>query len=362
MKILFLANHYLVLFNFRKELINFFIEKGHQVFISCPNHPNIRYFIDKGATFIETNFNRRKINVFDELKLVSFYKKLFHELKPDYILSFTIKPNIFGAIAAKKLKIKFIPNITGLGNSFLGNFILRYFFIQLYKYAFRNIHHIFFQNSSDHSFFCKFKIIQKRTSNTILPGSGVNLKEFDFHKMPMRKRNNFLFSSRIMKQKGIDLYLKAAEEIKKIYPEVKFTVIGFCEEDYSKKLLRMTKMGLIDYKGFQTHVKQFYIESDCLVFPSYYPEGISNVLLEAASIGRPLITTDLPGCKETCIDSYNGFLIRPRSVESLIKAIRRFLELKDETISQMGENSRKLVEKNFSRDKIISEYSRIVEF
>jgi glycosyltransferase involved in cell wall biosynthesis len=360
-KVLFLANNYLVLFNFRKELILKFLNDGNEVFISCPEHPNISFFTNKGIKFIKTNFSRRTINILNEIKLLFFYKKIFKYLNPDYVFSFTIKPNILGGIASKNLKLKFVPNITGLGNSFLSNFIYKFLAIILYKYSFSKIHHIFFQNKSNYNFFLTNQIIKSNTNFTLLPGSGVNLHEFKYQPLENTKTIRFLYCSRIMKEKGIDFFIEAATILKNKYSNLEFKVVGFCEEDYTKILNRHSTNNVLTYEGFQENVYKYYVWSSCLVFPSYYPEGISNVLLEAAAVGRALITTDHPGCKETVINGFNGYLIKPMSLSELLTAMIKFIELSSFEKIKLGQNSREYVSQNFSRNIVINEYAKIIQ-
>ena len=360
MKILFLANSFLVLHKFRKELIIKLVEDGHDVYISCPKDPKISFFTDLGIKFIQTELKRRNFNILKEIKLINFYKKIFKNIKPNFVFSYTIKPNILGAIASKNFDLKFIPNITGLGNSFFGIFILEILATALYKFAFKNIHHIFFQNKSNYDFFIKREIISSNLPSTILPGSGVNLNDFPYKKMNLDSSIKFLFAARIMKAKGIDIFLKASKIIKKSYPNVQFMVAGFCEDNYQKVLLKYQNEGIIKYYGYQDKICLFYESCTCLVFPSYYPEGLSNVLLEAAAVGRPLISTNLPGCKEAIIDEYNGFIIEPKNVTNLVNALEKFIGLSNEAKLLMGENSHRFISKSFSRNLIIDEYVKII--
>jgi galacturonosyltransferase len=361
MKILFLSNSFLVLHKFRKELIIKLLEDGHDIYISCPMDPKISFFTDLGIKFIQTELKRRNFNIIKEIKLINFYKKIFENIKPNFVFSYTIKPNILGGIASKNFDLKFIPNITGLGNSFFGIFILEILATALYKFAFRNVHHVFFQNKSNYDFFIKKRIISSNFPSTILPGSGVNLYDFPYKKMNLDSTIKFLFASRIMKAKGIDIFLKASKIIKKSYPNVQFMVAGFCEDDYQKLLQEYQNKGIIIYEGFQENILPLYEWCNCLVFPSFYPEGLANVLLEAGSVGRPLICTNLPGCNEAVKNGFNGFVIEPKNVDKLVETMDKFINLSKQEKLLMGENSHRFISKSFSRQLIIDEYVKILK-
>ncbi len=348
MKILLLGNSDLVLFNFRKELILALIEKGHNVIISCPKGKNIKYLEDIGCKFISWKVNRHSINPINEL--LSFFSlgRIIKKEKPNFILSFTIKPNIYSGIFSGLFKIQHIPNITGLGLVFSKRSMLRAFIIRLYKFSFLYSKAIFLQNQNDFNLFKHLNILPNKL--VLLPGSGVNIDEFRFFEYPSEKNGiKFLYSGRIMREKGFDLFLEASRILKLKYSNLSFIVCGFPEESYKKVLEVSINNYSIDYRGNLHDVKPVLKEVHCIIQPSFYPEGISNVILEAASMGRPVITSTNPGCKEAVIDNQTGFIFQSMDLNDFINKIERFIKLDTQTKNNFSFNARKYIINNYNR-------------
>lgn len=352
--ILFLVNHDVVIYNFRLEIVERFIHDGHTVHISSPYGERIDDLVSIGAIFHEINMDRHGMNPKDELRILGEYKKLMREVKPDICFGFTIKPNIYGAIAARKYNIPFVANITGLGTAVENPGIAQIISIVLYKFAFRKIQRVFFQNEENRKFFVEHNIAVK--AHAMLPGSGVNLNRFPQKPYPNDQVVKFAFISRIMKEKGIDQYLEAAEEIKKRHNNVEFHVCGFCEPEYDGTLQEKDRDGVVIYHGMIRNVADFMSRMHCIVHPTYYPEGLSNVLLEACATGRPIITTDRPGCREVVDDNRNGYMIPQKNSAELVMAIEKFLRLSLKQKEQMGKNARAKVEKEFDRQIVVNRY------
>lgn len=360
-RILFLVNHDLVIYNFRKELVKELLDQGYDVYISSPYGEKIDILIDWGCKFIPIELERHGKNPIDELKLLKKYKKLIKEIKPLCVLTYTIKPNIFGAIASKKYNIPCLANITGLGTAVEKKSFLQLVTVSLYKYAFKNIHTVFFQNQENMNFFTNKKI-SSQSNYVLLPGSGVNLTEFEYVDYPdYDEKIRFVFISRIMKEKGIDLYLEAAKELSKKNPNVEFHVCGFCEENYEAKLKEYQDLDFIIYHGMVTDIKSILSKMDCTVHPTYYPEGLSNVLLESSAIGRPIITTDRSGCREVIDNGKNGYLISENNQKELIESLEKFISISKKEKIVMGKNGRRHVEKKFNRNIVIREYIERIE-
>ncbi|MDT2811546.1 glycosyltransferase family 4 protein [Vagococcus lutrae] len=359
-KILILVNHDLVIYNFRKELVEKLISEGFEVYVSSPNGKRIPELVDMGCKFIETNVNRHGKRPLEEIKLIRFYKKIMKEIQPLCVLTYTIKPNIYGAIAAKKYNIPCIANITGLGTAVEYKSITQALTVNLYKYAFRDIHTVFFQNQDNMNFFIDNSISNSKRYE-LLPGSGVNLEEFSLLEYPKSDVIKFVFISRIMKEKGIDLYLEAAKIIKASHPKTEFHICGFCEDDYEEKLSEFEKLGYIKYHGMVTNIKEVLEYIHCTVHPSYYPEGISNVLLESSASGRPIITTDRSGCREVINNELNGYLVPEKNTKKLIEAIENFIKLDQRKRIKMGLEGRKFVEKNYNREIIVNTYLKKIK-
>lgn len=353
-RVLFLVNHDVVIYNFRLELVEELIKMGHEVVISCPNGERINDLVKLGAKYIETKINRHSVNPFVDYSLLRHYKRIIKNEKPDIIFSYTIKPNIFGSIAAHHYCVPFVANITGLGTALENQGIRQKLLVLMYRKAFRNIQTVFFQNSDNQLFFEKHKIALGK--HKLLPGSGVNLGRFSIQKYPTDGTLVFVFVGRIMKEKGIDYFLETAKYIKSKYKNCEFHVFGFIEKEYQGKLNEYAANGIVQYHGMVRNMFDVYGMAHCLVFPSFYPEGISNVLLEAASSGRPAITTDRPGCRETVDDNATGFIVPIKNQDALNDAVERFLLLPYSAKMQMGIAARKKVEKEFDRNIIVKKY------
>lgn len=357
-RILILVNHDVVIYNFRLELVERFLNEGFEVHISSPYGERIDDLKKLGAIYHEIIINRHGINPIKEKKILTSYNKLYREIKPDIILGYTIKPNIYGALVAQKYHIPFVANITGLGTAVENAGVKQKIFIMLYKLAFRKIQRVFFQNEENRQFFVKHRIALNK--HAMLPGSGVNLSRFTVSEYPKDNIVRFLFVSRIMKEKGIDQYLNAAEVIKNKYPNTEFHICGFCEAEYDGKLNEYDERKIVIYHGMIRDVATFLQNIHCVVHPTYYPEGISNVLLEACASGRPIITTDRSGCREVVEDGINGYKVPQKNSEQLIEAIERFLQLSYDEKRQMGLNARQTVEKQFDRQIVVEAYMREV--
>lgn len=352
-KILILANNDIGLYKFRKELIEELV-KDNEVFISLPGGEFVKDLVNIGCIFINTKINRRSTNPFADLKLMVDYKKIFREVKPDVVLSYTIKPNIYGGIICRITKTPYISNITGLGTALENSGFLQNVTILLYKLALKKARCVFFQNRENADFMNRKSII--RGKQRIIPGSGVNLDCFKILDYPNDKNTNFLFISRIMKEKGIEQYIETAKYISKKYPFTRFHVCGFCEEDYEEILEDLQKRGIIIYHGMVRDVREVLKETHCTIHPSYYPEGMSNVLLESAACGRPIITTNRSGCKEIVDDGINGYLVEQMNTQDLIEKVEKFINLSFDEKMQMGLAGRSKVEKEFDRQIVINAY------
>ena len=357
-KILFLVNHDIVIYNFRLEIVERFIADGHEVHISSPYGARIDDLVALGAKYHAIKMERHGMNPLKELRILSEYKKLMKEVRPDIVLGFTIKPNIYGAIAARKLHIPFVANITGLGTAVEKPGIAQKISILLYKYAFRDIKRVFFQNTENRQFFIDHDIAAE--VHDLLPGSGVNLERYSYKEYPQDGTIKFAFISRIMKEKGVDQYLEAAEIIKNNHENVEFHVCGFCEEEYNGRLQELDENGTVIYHGMIRDVAGFMSKMHCIIHPTYYPEGISNVLLEACATGRPIITTDRSGCREVVDDGSNGYMIPQRDSQALIEAIEKFMLLPWEDKKQLGLCARRRVEKEFDRQIVVERYVKEV--
>lgn len=350
-KILILANNDVGLYKFRKELIQE-ISKENEVYISLPYGELVEPLVDMGCQFIDTPVDRRGINPITDLKLLKTYFHMLKKIKPDSIVTYTIKPNIYGGLTARLQHREYVINITGLGTTFQNNGLLKKFIVFLYKIALKNVKIVFFENKGNKNIFVKEKIINEERTYT-LNGAGVNLEEYPMTDYPNEKEKiRFLFIGRIMKEKGIDELLFVARNIRKEYPNVQFDIVGPMEDNYKDIIDRNINDGIINYYGYQKDVKPFIKQCHCFVLPSYH-EGMANTLLECASMGRPLITSNIHGCLEAINE--NGYLVNVKDANDLYKKMKQFIELDYESKRQMGINSRKHIEEVFDKRKVVDE-------
>lgn len=358
-KVVILSNHHAYTYNFRKEIIQRLIEEHYKVYVVLPYGEKVELLKEMGCEFIDLPLDRRGMNPITDLKLLMNYHKIIKQIKPDAVLSYTVKPNIYGGIVCRLLNIPFFPNVTGLGSAVENESLIQKVLVQMYRFAYKKASCIFFQNDENQQFFQKKKLAI--TNSRIIPGSGVNTKYFSLIPYPADKEIEFVFISRIMKEKGIDQYLEAAEFIKSKYPFTKFHVLGFCEEDYEKKLQELHDKGIIHYHGMQSDVRGFHKISHCTIHPTYYPEGMSNVLLESAASGRPVITTNRSGCKEIVDEGISGYIVEQQNSQDLIEKIEKFIALSYGDKMKMGLAGRKKIEDEFDRQLVVDAYIEEVQ-
>lgn len=352
--ILILTNSINGLYSFRFELISELLAARYKVIVSAPNHKQKSCFKNKGIKFINADISRRGISMFKDFQLFLNYVHLIKNYKPDVILTYTIKPNIYGGFAARLTKTPYITNITGLGTAVENKGLLQFITTRLYKFALKKAYTIFFQNQENMDFMLDKNI--KGKSHVLIPGSGVNVNHFNYIDYPCDKELHFLFIGRVMKAKGIDYYLEAAKVIKEKYPNTFFHILGSYEDDYKDILENYETKGYIKCHGRVDDVREFHKIAHATIHPTYYPEGMSNVLLESASSGRPIIASNRSGCKEIIEDGSNGFLVEPKNQEDLINKIDKFINLTHEEKKQMGIKGREKVVNEFDRNIVINAY------
>ncbi len=360
-KILFLGNSRLTVFGFRKEIVQTLVEDGCEVWTSFPNGPfgngedeALKY----GCHFVETHIDRRGKNPLKDLSLIAEYYRLMKHVKPGIVFAFTVKPDVYAGLVCRILRVPYVLNITGLGKALAEGGLLSKLTGFLYKLASSRAQKVFFQNATDKGYFDTHNIKYKDCE--ILPGSGVNLNEFTPLSYPEGDATKFIYIARVMKAKGIEEYFQAAHEIKKEYPNTEFHICGYCEEDYKEEIKKRVEAGDIIYHGLVDDVKEYEKDCHCVVLPSFHPEGISNVLLEAAACGRPIITTDHPGCRETVDDGVTGFLVRKQDSDDLIKKMKSFINLPLDDKKKMGLAGRAKVAKEFDRNIVVNAYCQEV--
>lgn len=354
MKIALIGNADSTIGIYRYELLQRLIENNHDVSVITPDGKYVEDMVSMGCKHYVADVDRHGTNPIKDFKLIIKYYKLLKQTRPDIVFSYTIKPNIYGAIACRMLKIPIVTNVTGLGTAVENKGWKQKITLLLYKVSFRKVKTIFFQNEENMQFFRDRKLYVEK--HKLLPGSGVNLERFALVEYPKCEEINFVFISRLMKEKGIDQYLEAAEYITKKYPNTRFHICGFCEKEYESKLAALSNNKAIIYHGMVKDMTTILPQMNCTVHPTYYPEGLSNVLLESLATGRPIITTDRAGCREVVDDGVNGFIVKQQDSDDLIKKIEKFLSLSREEQKQMGLNGRAKVEKEFDRKIVINKY------
>lgn len=359
MKILILANCDVGLLSFRQELIEALIQRGHDITVSLPPGNRLAEIKELGCSVDLAAINRRGTNPIVDFKLFRYYEKLLERLKPDVALTYTIKPNIYGGLACEMKGIPYIVNVTGLGSAVEKPGILQRITINLYRLAMRKANCIFFQNKGNKALF-ECKNINCK-AHRLIPGSGANLKKFAVAPYPLVGPVKFLYISRIMKEKGIEEYFAAARHFRSMRKDVEFHILGACEEDYATQLASLAKEEIVVYHGQQKDVRPYLAEAGCLIHPTFYPEGMSNVVLEAASTGRPVITTRRHGCMEAVNDGETGFLFAERDTNGLLDAIDKFLALTVEQRAEMGRKARLKMEKEFDRNIVVNAYLEEIE-
>lgn len=353
MKILILANHYNTLRIFRRELIKKLAE-SHDVVLSIPecSEENKRILESYGTRVVFTAMDRRGTNPLKDISLLREYKKLIKTEKADKVIAYTIKCNVYGGFACKSLGVAHYANVTGLGSAFQTEGLMRKLVSFLYKYSLNKSKRVFFENEGNRSTLVNRKIVH-REQTFVLNGAGVNLDEFEAAPYPDDKDNiNFLFIGRIMKEKGVDEYFRVIKRVKAEFSNVKFTFIGWYEDNYESTVRDMEKEGLLEFHGFQANVKPFIAAAHCIVHPSWH-EGMSNTLLESAAMCRPLITSNIHGCKEAVEDGVNGFLTELKNEESIYDAICRFSKLDKQERINMGLRGRELMKARFDKNIIV---------
>lgn len=357
-KVLIVGNDSGSIFGFRKELIETLV-KENQVYVAAKLFRAVEKLKELGCILIDVDCDARGTNPLNDMKLVSEYKKILREIKPDIVLTYTIKPNVYAGMACAAMDVPYVANISGLGRAVENGGILQKITLPLYRRGLRKAQKVFFQNTENREFMLKHRIVMRNYD--LLPGSGVNLEKFALLDYPEDETVNFVYMARLMKEKGIDQYIDAAKYIRAKYPYTAFHAFGASGEEYRKIAEKLCDEGILTYHGHTSDVISAYRFASCVVHPTFYPEGMSNVLLESCASGRPIITTDRAGCREIVDDGVNGFVVKQRSSEDLIEKIERFLSLSIAQRRQMGIEGRKKVEREFDRNVVIGKYMQEIE-
>lgn len=357
-RVLLIGNNDGGLYKFRYELIQLLLNQKYEVFISTPYGEYIPILKKMGCQYIELEYNRAGKNLLKEIRLLVAYYHFIKKKKFDVVLLYTIKPTLYAGFICRLKKIPYIVNITGLSTILVDTKILKNICFILYKRVLKHSNIVFFQNQSNMDLFIKKKAVSGKIK--LIPGSGVNLKEHKYETYTENRILKILYVGRVTKVKGIDELFKAIELLNRNSNDLVFEIIGECDTFYEKKLKSMHKQKQLIYYGTCPNPHDYMKNAQAVIMPSY-GEGMSNVLLEASACGRPILASNVPGCREILIEGITGFSFEPHNVNSLLDAIHKFCEISKDQREQMGINGRKHVEKNFSREIIIKEYMKEIK-
>lgn len=359
MQILILANHSGGLYDFRKDLIAE-LKKHAAVVVAVPRNDRWDELQQLADFVIELPVDRRGMNPLHDSKLFRQYRTMMKKIKPDLVVTYTIKPNIYGGLACRMARIPYAVNITGLGSAIENGGWLKKFVLALYKPALKNARVVFFENSGNRDALVAAGVVPSGR-DVVLNGAGVNLDDYPYQPYPQNGPVRFLFVGRVMHEKGVDELFAAAKRMKQKYGDsVEFHIVGSFEEAYKPIMDALEQAGVVNYHGYQADMKPLYAMANCVVLPSYH-EGMSNVLLEAAASGRPLITSDIPGCREAAADGVSGYLCPAKDADALYAAMQRFAELPEKWQSEMGRRGREHMEQKFSKTAVVAETIKHLE-
>lgn len=352
------ANSLWNIINFRRELIRELVAQGYEVIVAAPG-ANAAWGSSNGVETADIRIDRSGLNPITDFNLLFDYLKLIRQKRPQFYISFTVKPNIWGSLAAQLTGATSLPNVSGLGTAFIGRGMLARLVAALYRLAFRGCPIVFFQNEDDRDLFIQKRIVGANQAR-ILPGSGVDLDHFQPESLPpVGDGMKFLFVGRLLGDKGVREFVNAARMLRSEYPAWRFQLLGELDSANrsgigSEELRGWIEEGWVEHLGQASDVRAHIAAATSVVLPSYR-EGLPRSLLEAAAMGRPLIATDVPGNRRL-INGRNGFLCEPKSWTSLADAMRRLGSMDEAAISAMGRESRMLVEREFGVDRVIKAY------
>jgi glycosyltransferase involved in cell wall biosynthesis len=355
------------IYNFRSGLVRALVEAGHELLAIAPADAHSERLTELGCRFVPISMTARGTSPLEDARLFLDYRRILKRHRPAAFLGYTIKPNVYGSLAAHSLGIPVINNIAGLGVTFLKHGLFQRLVRGMYRTALRRSDTVFFQNPDDRSLFVEAGLVRPGQTE-LLPGSGVDLKRF----APVEREREsgdpfvFLVVSRLLRSKGIGHYVSASESLRNEFPHAQFRIAGIMEKGHGEaiteeEIQRWSAEGAITYLGALDDVRPALSEADVVVLPTFYPEGTPRALLEAAAMGKPLIATDVPGCREVLDNGVNGLLCEPRSVESLAAAMCRMLRMGEEERKAMGAVSRAKAEAEFDEQIVIARYIAALE-
>ncbi len=350
-RIFIITNHSYMLWQFRRELI-LELKKNHEVVLCMPFVGHEQDFEALGLRCIEIPMERRSISLRSDLKLMSTYRKLLKREKPDLVITYSIKPNIYVGLLCSHMKIPFYANVQGLGTAFQSKSLASVVTL-LYKTAFRKVQKVFFENEGNAAEFCDRRIVS-REKIKVLSGAGINTEHYALQEYPKNDVFRFLFVGRIMKEKGLDELLYAVKRLASEGERFNLDLVGFYEDEYSAQVEQLQQAGIAVFHGFQQDTRPYYAAADCVLQPSYH-EGMSNVILEAAATGRPVIVSNISGCREAVEDSVTGILVPAKDADALYEAMKQMLHTPCPLRAHMGIKGREKVYTEFNKVTVVQQ-------
>lgn len=359
MKVAIVLNTSWNIYNFRLNFVRALLAKGYDVHTVAPHDNYTHYLEELGCTHHNVKMDSRGANPIKDLALMFELWGIYRKVKPDIILHYTIKPNVYGTLAASLLRIPTINNVCGLGTVFLKNNLVSAFAMMLYKVAFRFPRKVFFQNPDDLALFLNKNLIPAKSAD-LIPGSGIDLSHFTPTEFKRNDTFTFLLISRLITDKGIMEYVEAVRKLKSKGVAARFQILGAKDPEHARGIKlsvidEWIKTGTIEYLGTSDDVRNFINKADCVVLPSYR-EGTPRTLLEAAGSSKPIVATDVPGCHHVVEDNYNGLLCKLKSADDLALKMEQMLALDNTTLKKFGENGRKKIEFEFDEKIVITKY------
>ena len=366
MKIVFCSNTTWYLWNYRLGLIKTLLNDGNEIYLLAPIDHTTKKFFDLGCRQVPIPMKRKGLNVLQELSLLIRFYKSIKEIHPNVLITFTIKPVVYGGFVARFLGIPVIATITGLGTAFIRRGWITVVAKWLYKQGLVSAKTVFFQNHDDEGIFVRARLVRRHQVAQI-PGSGIDLNRFSFSPFLETNRygtDTFLLAGRMLWDKGIQEYIESARMVKASYPNVEFQLLGEIGSDNvsaisKEKIFSWQEEGIVTYLGVTSDVRPYIKKADCVVLPSYR-EGLSRTLLEAGAIGRPVIATRVVGCKEIVEDGRTGFLVNPKDPADLAAKLCQFLSLSINERHQMGKVARQKIEEDFDEKHVIEKYISMI--
>lgn len=351
-KVLIITNHSFMFWQFRRELVAAMVERGYKVVLAFPFGDRIDDLRKLGCELIHTPMDRRSVSPLKERALYRQYKQIIQQQKPDMVITYSIKPNIYAGRICGKLGIPFCVNVQGLGTAFQTPLAAK-FASAMYRVSMKKAKVVFFENEENARYFRDNQIVAPE-QQVVLNGAGINMEHYALEPYPDHARVHFLYLGRLMREKGVDELFSAVRRLYQDGERCFLHLVGFFEDSYSDQVADLEAMGVCQFHGFQMETRPFYAQADCVVLPSYH-EGMSNVLLEAASMGRPLIASNIPGCREAVDNGVTGFTCPVGDADALYQTMKRFLKLTREQREAMGIAGHAKMQAQFDKKRVVEQ-------